>query len=112
MKKEKITDVEEIISKDPEAAMSKDLQKKRAMATKTFEVARKEFSEWYTSIVPTGVIPWHEPAISWMFAGWVAGESPREWLSEEDKEALEKKKQAFKKSAETRKENKKKRDAL
>jgi hypothetical protein len=97
---------------DPEEEMSKDLQKKRAMATKPFEVARKEFSEWYTSIVPTGVIPWHEPAISWMFAGWVAGESPREWLSEEDKEAIEKKKEMASKRLATRNENKKKRDAL
>jgi hypothetical protein len=47
-----------------------------------------------------------------MFAGWVAGESPREWLSEEDKEAIEKKKEMASKRLATRNENKKKRDAL
>jgi len=82
MTTKKISDIE------IEQAVKKDLIKKRKEAMIPFEVSRAEFIVWYHDNVSTGVIPWTEPAVSWLFAAWVASEGEREWLTQEQKDDI------------------------
>jgi len=110
--------MEKVIEKDLEAVMAKELSKKKQLATKEMEVSRDEFTKWYReNVLPkrkqrTGVIPWSEPAISWMFAAWVAGESSRVWMTEEDKNKAAAQKELFSKRQALTKARKKLRAAL
>lgn len=92
------------IADNPEQAINNELAKKRKEALLPFEVARAEFTVWYNQNVSTGVIPWTEPAVSWMFAAWVAGQSPRLWLTEEQKQAAAKRSEAIEKRRQTKAE--------
>jgi hypothetical protein len=91
--------------KDPEKAMQKDKEKKRAAALNAFKVSRAEFVVWY-GIAIGGEPEWSHPAVGWLFAAWVAGEGEREWLTEEEKAALVKKQEANLKRAAKQAENK------
>jgi hypothetical protein len=92
--------------KDPEKAMQKDKEKKRAAALNAFKVTRIEFSVWY-DIAIGGEPEWTHPAVGWLFAAWVAGEGEREWLTEEEKADAAKKEEANRKRALKQAENKK-----
>ena len=91
--------------KDPEKAMQKDKEKKRAAALNAFKVSRAEFVVWY-GIAIGGEPEWSHPAVGWLFAAWVAGEGEREWLTEEEKAAAVKRKEANLRRAAKQAENK------
>ena len=91
--------------KDPEKAMQKDKEKKRAAALNAFKVSRAEFVVWY-GIAIGGEPEWSHPAVGWLFAAWVAGEGEREWLTEEEKAAIAKRQEANLKRAIKQAENK------
>ena len=91
--------------KDPEKAMQKDKEKKRAAALNAFKVSRAEFVVWY-GIAIGGEPEWSHPAVGWLFAAWVAGEGEREWLTEEEKAEVAKKEEANRKRAIKQAENK------
>jgi hypothetical protein len=95
--------------KDPEKAMQKDKEKKRAAALNAFKVSRAEFVVWY-GIAIGGEPEWSHPAVGWLFAAWVAGEGEREWLTEEEKAEVAKKEEANRKRAIKQAENKKLRE--
>lgn len=91
--------------KDPEKAMQRDKEKKRKAALNPFKVSREEFIAWF--VATHGAVPnWTQPAVAWMFAGWVAGEGERDWLTEEEKEEVAKKEEANRKRAIKQAENK------
>lgn len=91
--------------KDPEKAMKKDNEKKRKAALNPFKVSREEFIAWF--VATHGAVPnWTQPAVAWMFAGWVAGEGEREWLTEEEKAEAAKKEEANLRRAAKQAENK------
>jgi hypothetical protein len=91
--------------KDPEKAMQKDKERKRATALNAFKVSRAEFVVWY-GIAIGGEPEWSHPAVGWLFAAWVAGEGEREWLTEEEKAAAVKRKEANLRRAAKQAENK------
>jgi hypothetical protein len=91
--------------KDPEKAMQKDKEIKRATALNAFKVSRAEFVVWY-GIAIGGEPEWSHPAVGWLFAAWVAGEGEREWLTEEEKAAAVKRKEANLRRAAKQAENK------
>jgi hypothetical protein len=95
--------------KDPEKAMQKDKEKKRAAALNAFKVSRAEFVVWY-GIAIGGEPEWSHPAVGWLFAAWVAGEGEREWLTEEEKAEVAKKHEANLRRAAKQAENKKLRE--
>lgn len=97
--------VEDDKVKDPEKAMQKDRERKRKAALNPFKVSRQEFIDWF--VYTHGALPnWTHPSVAWMFAGWVAGEGEREWLTEEEKAAVIKRKEANLKRAAKAAENK------
>ena len=91
--------------KDPEKAMQKDKERKKKAALNPFKVSRAEFTAWFVATNKKQP-DWTHPAVAWMFAGWVAGEGEREWLTEEEKEAAAKRAAASRKRAETAAEKK------
>jgi len=86
--------------KDPEKAMQKDKERKKKAALNPFKVSRAEFTAWFVATNKKQP-DWTHPAVAWMFAGWVAGEGEREWLTEEEKEAAIKRAEANRKRAAT-----------
>jgi hypothetical protein len=92
--------------KDPEKAMQRDKEKKRAAALNAFKVTRAEFTVWYTDSIG-GVVDWSHPAVGWLFAAWVAGEGERDWFTEEEKAEIAKREEANRKRAETQARKKK-----
>jgi hypothetical protein len=91
--------------KDPEKAMQKDKERKKKAALNPFKVSRAEFTAWFVATNKKQP-DWTHPAVAWMFAGWVAGEGEREWLTEEEKELAIKRAEANRKRAEKAAENK------
>jgi len=91
--------------KDPEKAMQKDKEKKRKAALNPFKVSREEFIAWFVATNKTQP-DWTHPSVAWMFAGWVAGEGEREWLTEEEKAEAAKREEANLRRAAKQAENK------
>jgi hypothetical protein len=69
---------------DPEAAMQRDLERKKEFLTKESQVAREEFIEQFKA--DFGVAPdFTKPMMSAFFNAWIAAQGERQWLTEEDK---------------------------
>jgi hypothetical protein len=68
---------------DPEKAMFRDAEKKKAVATRTVEVIKTEFVREY--LKDFGELPdLTDPMINMFYNGWLAAQGEREWLSPED----------------------------
>lgn len=75
------------IEDDVEAAMQKDLKKKRINACKPFEMVREKFVTYY--IDEYGVLPvWTDPAINWTFNIWLMSQGGTEWWTKEERAAI------------------------
>ena len=75
------------IEDDVEAAIQKDLKKKRVNACKPFETVRERFVTYY--IDEYGVMPvWTDPAINWMFNIWLTSQGGTEWWTKEERAAM------------------------
>jgi hypothetical protein len=95
--------------KDPEKAMKRDKEKKRAAALNAFKVSRAEFTVWYVDSIG-GAVEWAHPAVGWLFAAWVAGEGERDWHTEEEKVAIAKREDANRRRAEAQAKRKKEKE--
>jgi hypothetical protein len=69
---------------DPEAAMQRDLERKKASLTKEAQVAREEFIEQFKA--DFGKPPdFNKPLMGTFFNAWIAAQGERQWLTDEDK---------------------------
>lgn len=72
---------------DPELYMEKELEKKKAIATRISESAIAEFTNEYET--DYGAKPdFKDPAINWFLNGWLAAHKDREWLTPEEKRIM------------------------
>jgi hypothetical protein len=63
---------------DPEKAMQRDLEKKRAVATQTIQVIKTEFIREY--LKDFGELPdLTNPMINMFYNGWLAAQGDRQW---------------------------------
>ena len=85
---------------DPEKAMFRDAEKKKAIATRTIEVVKTEFVREY--LRDFGELPdLTNPMINMFYNGWLAAQGKREWLSPAQIEDRRRKEAAYKKRLKT-----------
>jgi hypothetical protein len=90
---------------DPEAAMQRDLERKKASLTKEAQVARQEFIAQYKA--DFNKLPdFSKPMMSTFFNAWIAAQGERQWLTDEDKIFLKAKQKQNERRRATIKKNK------
>ena len=95
---------------DPEKAMFRDAEKKKAIATRTIEVVKTEFVREY--LRDFGELPdLTNLMINMFYNGWLAAQGKREWLSPEDLHELKKRQILNEKRKQTMLTNRSKRRA-
>jgi len=93
---------------DPEKAMQRDLEKKRAVATQTIQVIKTEFIREY--LKDFGELPdLTNPMINMFYNGWLAAQGDRKWLSPEEEIESKKRKLMYQRRSQASKENRLKR---
>lgn len=74
---------------DPETAMKRDAEKKKAIATRTSEVVRDAFIEDYKNKFRKKP-DLTNPMINMFFNAWIAAQGDRKWLTPEEKQEAKK----------------------
>jgi len=96
---------------DPEKAMFRDAEKKKAIATRTIEVIKTEFVREY--LKDFGKLPdLTDPMINMFYNAWIAAQGTREWLSPEEESEAKKRKLMYQRRSQASKENRSKRRGL
>jgi len=96
---------------DPEKAMFRDAEKKKAIATQTIEIIKTEFVREY--LADFGELPdLTNPMINMFYNGWLAAQGEREWLSPEEEIESKKRKLMYQRRSQASKENRAKRRGL
>jgi hypothetical protein len=96
---------------DPEQAMQRELEKKKAVATHTIQVIKTEFIREY--LKDFGELPdLTNPMINMFYNGWLAAQGSREWLSPEEERAAKNRKLMYQRRSQASKENRAKRRGL
>jgi hypothetical protein len=90
---------------DPEAAMRRDADKKKAIATRTSEVVRGAFIEEYKKKFRRKP-DLTNPMINLFFNAWIAEQGERKWLSPEEEVESKKKKLMYQRRSQITQQNK------
>lgn len=87
------------VAKNPSESLSPvEVKKRRALAMVPFDISREMFSNWFHASVSHDM-DWTNPMIGQMFQAWVAGSGIKEWITDKEIAAREKRNKA---TAETR----------
>ena len=90
---------------DPEAAMRRDADKKKAIATRTSEVVRDAFIEDYKKNFKKKP-DLTNPMINMFFNAWISAQGDRKWLSPEEEVESKKKKLIYQRRSQAVQRNK------